>query len=75
VTDNPLAKRVGDTVRQFRNEAGLSQEELADRCEVHRTYIGAVERGEKNVTVKTVKKIASALGLSLKEFFSNLPDA
>jgi transcriptional regulator with XRE-family HTH domain len=69
-----LADRIGSRIRELRNEAGLSQEKLADRCGVHRTYIGAIERGEKNITAKTAEKVGSALDVSIEELFSNLPD-
>jgi len=64
-----LAKPVGALIRQLRREQGLSQEEFADRCGLHRTYIGAIERGEKTITIETAAKIVSALGLSLSAFF------
>jgi transcriptional regulator with XRE-family HTH domain len=51
----------GNRVRQLRKEAGFSQEELAAVCGLHRTYIGSVERGERNVTLVTIAVIASAL--------------
>lgn len=69
-----LADRIGSRIRELRNEAGLSQEKLADRCGVHRTYIGAIERGEKNITAKTAEKVGAALDVSIEELFSNLPD-
>lgn len=68
----PLAKRVGAIIRQLRLEAGLSQEDFADRCGLHRTYIGCVERGEKVITIETANKIAGALGLSLAQLFQPL---
>ncbi len=48
-------------VRQLRHERGLSQEELADRAGLHRTYIGSIERGERNLTVDNIQKIARGL--------------
>lgn len=72
--EGELADKIGDTIRRLRKEEDLSQEALADRCGIHRTYIGAVERGEKNITVKTAKKVGSSLDLSLKEFFSEVED-
>ena len=59
----------GNKVRTFRKEKGISQEELAFRSELHRTYIGMIERAEKNVTLKNIEKIAKGLGISIHEFF------
>ncbi|WP_271410036.1 helix-turn-helix domain-containing protein [Pseudomonas sp. Q1-7] len=50
-------------VRRRRLELGLSQEELAERAGVHRTYVGMLERGEKNVTIYNIERLASALEL------------
>lgn len=54
---------VAANVRRLRTGAGWSQEELAQRCEVHRTYIGSIERGERNVTLDTLERIARSLGV------------
>jgi transcriptional regulator with XRE-family HTH domain len=51
-------------VRRHRHRLGLSQEELAERAGVHRTYIGMLERGEKNVTIYNIERIAIALGVA-----------
>lgn len=59
----------GNKVRTFRKEKGISQEELAFRSDLHRTYIGMIERAEKNVTLKNIEKIANGLGISIQEFF------
>lgn len=67
-----LAKRTGRLIRTLRQEKGLSQEEFAFLCKLHRTYIGALERGEKNMTISTVEKLIKVLGISLSEFFSQL---
>lgn len=67
-----LANRMGEVVRSFRNEAGLSQEELAARCNLHRTYIGSIERGEKTITIETAQKLTKAFGISLTQLFQRL---
>ncbi len=59
--------KFGNKVRQRRLELGLSQEGLAARAGVHRTYIGMIERAEKNITLTNIEKIAKGLGLSLGE--------
>jgi transcriptional regulator with XRE-family HTH domain len=67
--DKRLAKRFGVTIRRLRLLAGLSQEAFAERCGLHRTYVGSIERGEKTVTIETANKLAEALGLSLVRLF------
>lgn len=59
----------GESVRELRKEKEISQEELADRAGVHRTYIGMIERGEKNITIVNIQKIAKALGVGIRELF------
>jgi transcriptional regulator with XRE-family HTH domain len=59
-----LRRRLGKAVRRLRTEAGYSQESFADRCKVHRTYMGAVERGETNISLDNIERIARGLGLS-----------
>ena len=59
--------KFGKKVRERRFELGLSQEELGARAGVHRTYVGMIERAEKNITLTNIEKIAKALGLSLDE--------
>ncbi len=54
---------IGQNLRALRKQLGLSQEKLAELAELHRTYIGAVERGEKNISAKNVEKIAGVLGV------------
>lgn len=61
--------KFGEKVRSARLEQGLSQEELADKAGVHRTYIGMIERAEKNITLENIEKIAKALKISIAEFF------
>jgi transcriptional regulator with XRE-family HTH domain len=56
-----IQKNLGNRIRELRQKKGWSQEEFADRCEVHRSFMGVIERGETNLTVGTLYKIASAL--------------
>jgi transcriptional regulator with XRE-family HTH domain len=63
--DETLAERFGRLVRRLRREKGFSQEGFAFRVGLHRTYVGDVERGEKNVTLVTAEKLAKGLGLTL----------
>ncbi len=57
----PIAPRVGRAIRKYREQNGLSQEELAERSGLHRTYISLVERGRRNITVDALTQIAEAL--------------
>ncbi|MGV0827803.1 helix-turn-helix domain-containing protein [Empedobacter brevis] len=59
----------GNKVREIRKAKNLSQEELADKADLHRTYIGMIERAEKNITLINIQKIANALEVSIKELF------
>ena len=62
--------RLGKRIREERMERNLSQEQLAELADVHRTYIGMVERGEKNITLLNIERIAKALKLSVSELLS-----
>jgi len=57
--------KFGNKVRERRTALGLSQEELASRAGVHRTYIGMIERAEKNITLENIQKISKALEIAL----------
>ncbi len=57
----PLQRNLGLAIRDKRLALGLTQEELGERCQLHRTYIGAVERGAINITIQNVERIANAL--------------
>ncbi|MFJ9501560.1 helix-turn-helix domain-containing protein [Brevibacillus centrosporus] len=69
VTMSNLPKIVGERLRNIRKERGLSQEELAHLASLHSTYIGQLERGEKNATLESLEKVVGALGVSLEELF------
>jgi transcriptional regulator with XRE-family HTH domain len=64
-----IKKKFGDRLRQLRQIRGLSQESLAHLCGLDRSYIGGVERGERNISLINIQKIANALNISLREFF------
>ena len=66
---NSIATEIGLLIRQIRIEKGLSQEDLAFKCDLHRTYIGSLERAEKVATILTLEKITTALEVSLSELF------
>ncbi len=59
----------GEKVRFYRKSKGLSQEELSFKADLHRTYIGMIERAEKNITLTNIEKIANALEIDIKDLF------
>lgn len=65
-----ISIKIGTRVKQIRQSKGISQEELADTAYLNRSFVGLIERGKKNATVKTIEKICIALGITLQEFFS-----
>lgn len=67
-----IAQEVGLRIRRYRQHQGLTQEALAEKAELHHTYIGQVERGEKNLTIHSLEKILSALGVTFSELFENI---
>lgn len=70
--NNKTLKRFGAIVRKEREKLGISQEELADLCGLHRTYIGGVERGERNLGLLNVVRIAAALKVSVSTLLRGL---
>jgi transcriptional regulator with XRE-family HTH domain len=64
-----IKKQFGDRVRELRNRLNLSQEALANKCKLHRTYIGNVERGEKNISLENIEKISTALEVKMSDLF------
>jgi transcriptional regulator with XRE-family HTH domain len=64
--------RFGRALRQRRHKLGVSQEEFADMCGLDRTYIGGVERGERNVALVNIERIAKALGVAVQELFRSV---
>jgi transcriptional regulator with XRE-family HTH domain len=72
--DRKKLQSLGKRIKKVRGERSLSQEELAELAGVHRTYVGMIERGEKNVTVLSAQKISAALGISISELFKGYED-
>lgn len=67
-----LSGEIGKRIRNYRTHMRLSQEELAEKCGLHPTYIGQVERGEKNATIESISKIAGGLNVPLSTLFENI---
>ena len=67
-----IAKYIGQRIRNYRTKLGLSQEKLAELSGVHPTYIGQLERGEKNATIESIEKISNALNIPLSTLFEKL---
>ncbi len=70
--ESSILKKFGEIVRKKRQEKLLSQEYFAELVGVHRTYIGMIERAEKNITLLNIEKIAKALGISVGELLKDL---
>jgi len=62
-----ITKILAGNIRTYRRSRDLSQEELAEICGLHRTYVGSVERGERNVTLSTLEAFSTALGVSVQD--------
>lgn len=69
---NIKLKIFGEQVRKLRKARGLSQEELAELAELHRNYIGGIERGERNVVLLNIVRLAKALGVPLSELLEGI---
>jgi transcriptional regulator with XRE-family HTH domain len=68
----PAARRIlAENLRRLRHESRLSQESLADLASLHRTYVGSVERGERNISIDNIEKLAHALRVSPAELLAN----
>jgi transcriptional regulator with XRE-family HTH domain len=67
-----LQKALGQRVRQLRLRKGYSQESFADHCGVHRTFMGTIERGETNLSLQNLARIAVGLGITLSKLFSGI---
>lgn len=67
-----ITEELGNNIRKYRNELGLSQEKFAYQIEMDRTYFASIEAGKRNVSIRNIKKIADGLGLTLSELFIGL---
>lgn len=69
INSNDINVLFGLKVREYRKSIGVSQEELGYMTNLHRTYIGQIERAEKNITLKNIEKIAISLGVDIRDLF------
>jgi len=67
-----VQRKLGKKIAELRRKKGFSQEGFAHECRFHRSYMGAVERGEKNITIQMLVRIVKALKISLSELFKGL---
>lgn len=66
-----MAVRFGKRLREVREEAGISQEKLAELSSLHRTYVSSVERGKRNISIENIERLALALGVTMRDL---MPD-
>ena len=71
-TAEPITVALGRAIRERRDDLGLSQEQLAARCELHRTYLADVERGNRNPSLESIESIAKGLGVPVSELFKHV---
>ena len=67
-----IEEKVGQKIKQFRNKVGLSQEKLALKAEIDRTYLAGVEQGKRNPSLKSLEKIVKALEISFEDLFKGI---
>ncbi|MBD3724037.1 MAG: helix-turn-helix transcriptional regulator [Flavobacteriaceae bacterium] len=71
VSKHEILNLFGENVRKFRRLLNISQEELAHKADLHRTYIGMIERAEKNITLVNIEKIANALEVKIEDLLKH----
>jgi transcriptional regulator with XRE-family HTH domain len=71
---NLVLRALGQRIRELRTEHGYSQEAFADKCGVHRTFMGTVERGESNLSFQNILKVATTLGVTLSTLFLDIEE-
>lgn len=62
--------KLGEKIKKIRKEKGFSQEQLATKSKLHRTYISDIERGDRNISIRNIEKIAKALGVAISDLLS-----
>ena len=67
-----LQKALGKRIRELRLKKGFSQESFADHCGLHRTYMGGIERGERNLTIQTMATVAKGLGMTMSDLLADI---
>lgn len=72
IVKNRSLIELGNNIRKIRNELGLSQEHLAEKADLDRTYVGGIERGERNVTIISILKISRALECELADIVEGI---
>ena len=72
MSTNYILKKFGNQVRSLRNKAGISQGKLAELAKMHRTYVSGIERGERNVSLLNIIRLAKALGVSVSELMEGI---
>ena len=70
LADSIIIARFAASVRKFRSDLGISQEQLAERAGLHRSYIADIERGKRNITLLSIEKLAGGLGVSAADLFA-----
>lgn len=74
INNTKILNNFGQRIKLLRNKTGLSQEELANISGLHRTYIGMIERGEKNITLKNIEKLAISLKIDISELVKDIDE-
>ena len=64
-----VRRQFGERLRELRLKQDVSQEKLAEKADLHRTYVSSVERGERNISLENIARLADALGIQIREFF------
>jgi len=67
IDDKKFLKQLGERIRKLRDERSMTQQQFGDHCELHRTFIGSVERGERNVAILNLRRIAQVLRVPMAD--------